>query len=218
MRTNGKLALVLATLAVLGWLTACSDLDSGDSADVVLQIANIQSQPVSSTPNSADPSTCSFTLTQWTMSVVNSPKNESATTSPFNDIILDTMTISYDWNNPAITTPSWTVPLGVTVPADSTASIMFFPIAFDELQPAMAGNSAGMSIVIHGRTGSGTGEDVIATGGTTLALNACQLQPIVGACCANNTCQLLRGNDCIAGGGTYLGDNSTCALNPCGGP
>lgn len=218
MRTNAKIALLLAVFGVVGWLTACSDLDGPDSADVVMEIRSITSTPITSVPSTADPTSCVFTITQWTMSVFNLPKNELAITSPYNDVQLDYIEISYDWNNAAITTPTWISPMGGVIPANGAASVSFYPIAADELDPAMAGNAAGISIRLVGHTGAGTGEEVVATSAAQLATNSCQLQPIVGGCCSGGTCTLLRASDCIGGGGTYLGDNTTCALNPCGGP
>jgi hypothetical protein len=38
-----------------------------------------------------------------------------------------------------------------------------------------------------------------------------------GACCVGSNCSVMTSADCSAAGGTYNGDNSSCAGNPCGG-
>ena len=38
-----------------------------------------------------------------------------------------------------------------------------------------------------------------------------------GACCVNMSCSIMSQTDCVAAGGTYNGDNSSCAGDPCGG-
>lgn len=40
---------------------------------------------------------------------------------------------------------------------------------------------------------------------------------VVGACCLGTQCQLMTAADCAAATGTYLGDNASCAGNPCAG-
>jgi len=38
-----------------------------------------------------------------------------------------------------------------------------------------------------------------------------------GACCQDEFCSTMTEADCLAEGGTYLGDNSSCSSDPCGG-
>ncbi len=40
--------------------------------------------------------------------------------------------------------------------------------------------------------------------------------PPTGACCTGETCAVLSEADCTAGGGVYLGDDTSCDPNPCG--
>src|ERR1044071_8536522 len=40
--------------------------------------------------------------------------------------------------------------------------------------------------------------------------------PATGACCIGTDCSITTEADCIASGGTYQGDNTTCVPNPCG--
>ena len=40
---------------------------------------------------------------------------------------------------------------------------------------------------------------------------------VVGACCLNDSCIALQETNCIAVGGTYQGDNTTCVASGCPG-
>jgi hypothetical protein len=51
-------------------------------------------------------------------------------------------------------------------------------------------------------------------GGVSTALSS---PPPTGACCIAGVCSVLSEADCIAAGGTYQGDGTTCDPDPCGG-
>ncbi len=46
--------------------------------------------------------------------------------------------------------------------------------------------------------------------------NPCEPIPAAGACCFAEQCEVVTLEDCVAGGGEYMGDNTTCfPINPC---
>jgi len=96
---------------------------------------------------------CVRTINEWTADLTNLPKNSLAITSPFNDIILDRLLITYE---PALSgLTSQVVGLGgVTIPADSTATVMFAPIAMQALEeiPFDQSITVDLTLVFEGRT------------------------------------------------------------------
>jgi hypothetical protein len=96
---------------------------------------------------------CVRTINEWTANLSNVPKNSSAVTSPFNDIILDRLLISY---NPALSgVASQVVGLGgVHVPAASAGVVTFAPIIFQALAaiPINASTTTNLTISFEGHT------------------------------------------------------------------
>lgn len=49
-----------------------------------------------------------------------------------------------------------------------------------------------------------------------LGYNPCEPLPATGACCFAEECEIVTLDDCAAGNGDYMGDNTTCfPINPC---
>jgi len=96
---------------------------------------------------------CVRTINEWTANLSNIPKNSEAITSPFNDIILDRLLITY--SPPLSGVSSQVVGLGgVSIPADGTGSVSFAPIIFQALAtiPIDASTTTNLSLVFQGHT------------------------------------------------------------------
>lgn len=157
LKRDKWMLLLLATL-LIGTVSCTSDaLDDGDSADVVLEIQVFDAPAVSA---SLDQMTmvCTFTVNDWQVSFENLPKNGSAEgSSPFNDIVMQDVTVTYGWINTALSTPARTIGLGsVAVPVGEQIQGNFSPIAFDDLSFAVSGSTANLTMLFRGITVEGT--------------------------------------------------------------
>ena len=102
----------------------------------------------------ASPTTCELAAV---------PKNSLAITSPFNDITMIDLVITYTFlnlpGNPAITIEDRVVGLAdVAIPANATNSVTFSPISFDDLlinYPAIQGKTANLTMVFRAVTVEG---------------------------------------------------------------
>jgi len=195
----GLLALVLIVVA-----GACTSdrLDDGDSADVVLQVLSLDPVAVTAQPETGT-GTCSFsgaqctvnsdcpfgesctgatgcqlTVEDWQVTFQALPKNSVGVTSPFNDVIMDNVDISYSWQVGAPIIGAQSVGLnGVTVPVNGQAQANFQPISAAAVNsdPALEGNTADLLMVFNGTTVEGSRVDVVAQG--QLNIERC---PLVG--------------------------------------
>lgn len=149
--------------ALLLAATACTNdaLDDGSSADVVLEIQDLTAQPVTASTDTGGGGGCSLEVQDWTGTALNVPVSALAgnLSSPFNDILLESVTISYDWDldgipDPGITPTSVVGLGGITVPAGGSATFAFAPISFQEVLP-VAGQTANLTLDFRGRTVEG---------------------------------------------------------------
>ena len=171
MRNAKRFWIALGALGVIAMLPACnSALDDSGSADVVLEIMTITGQPVQSQDNGAGGG-CTFTVNEWTAQLRNQPKNELATQSPFGDIRLVSVLITYVWDDAFPSVPR-ELPLAGTVPASGTQSITFQPILLGDLDSSREGHSANMTMLFQGRTVDDNAVSAYATG-KTLTVNSC---------------------------------------------
>ena len=172
-RKSWLLILLAAGLLLLAVRCADSNIDDGDSANVLLELTQLTLPPVTATLDTGVPPVCNkFLVTEATATLTSLPKSELAITSPFNDALIESLTISYVWDDPiSLTTLPYTTSERIEVPADGTNTINFFPIKFADLTTAMAGHTAELSLLFLGRTEDGTA--VQAVGGGTLAVNSC---------------------------------------------
>ncbi len=139
------------------------------SADVVLQVATTQTPPVTVQDQNG---TCIATVPPWNVEFTNVPKSAGATQSPFNDITVRTVTLTYTW--PAGVTGPATAVIGLplTVPADSSASGDFYPLNSSDWNSSM--ESATASVVISVDAVTAVGEQVGITIVEQLFIEACK--------------------------------------------
>ena len=89
-----------------------------------------------------------------------------------NDVVLETVTITYTWDDPALTTPTRTFAISGTIPAGGTGDVTFQPIALGDLTVGtFDGHSANMDMLFMGRTAAG-GEVPTFAGGL-LTIDSC---------------------------------------------
>lgn len=170
-RNGRKWNVLVAAIVLIAAGCTGNSLDDADSADVVLEVFNIPQIPPVTTAIDASSGNCLFTITNLTVTFQNKPKNELGAESPFNDIEMRSVTLSYTWDTPALTTPTRIVPLGGTIAAGGSGTVSFQAIAAGDLTTGNAGHSAGVTMFFQGQTVSGNA--VSARGGGTLTVNSC---------------------------------------------
>jgi len=185
------LCLLALVLVIVAGACTSDSLDDGDSADVVLQVVSLEPTAVTAqretgsgvcsfsgaacTVNSDCPlgetctgaGGCQLTVQDWQASFTNLPKNSVAITSPFNDIVLDHVEISYLWQIPGPVIAEQVIGLNaVTVPVNGQASASFPPISSAAVNndPAVEGNTADLTMIFRGTTVEGSGVSVVAQG------------------------------------------------------
>jgi|WetSurMetagenome_2_1015567.scaffolds.fasta_scaffold213765_2 hypothetical protein len=222
MRITTKILAGLLVVAAGGWLAGCnSTIDK--EPNVVLEVENVTIPPVTSTQDSVL-NTCTYTITPATATFKNKPKNQFAGSSPFNDILLKSVDVSYIWDDGA---PMQPVRAGVggSVPANGSATGNFSVVASHALATTCldgsgnpvaecrGGHTASLGLTFNGVTVSG--DDVSVSTGGTLQVNSCTVQ-FTGACCTGtNVCSLLTNVNCQNAGGVYAGDNTSCLTTNC---
>lgn len=184
MRESKTKWLAVALLAVLAGGLSCTgnDLDDSDAADVILEVVSLENPPVEVRCQLATEGQCSVSgavctsnadcqpgvevcilnqlcqleITDWDATIGTRAKNSLAI-SPYNDLILQNVTISYAWIDVGLATPVRTVGLGnVIVPVDSSAQVSFAPIALDDLSPGVEGHTANLTLTFNAITVEGT--------------------------------------------------------------
>jgi hypothetical protein len=150
---------------------ACTenDLDEGDQ-DVVLEITSFNTPPVTGeielgfcqlTPaiDCLNNNNCPIgdicvlppgggecLITPWTLGLTNMPLSEGAGESPFNDVLVHSVDITYDWSPLAIPTFTRTIGLGgVAIPAAGSGTVTFFPITFNDI----AADDTGVDLIMR---------------------------------------------------------------------
>ena len=196
---TSKRTWLTVTLAAVFLITAgCTSdrLDDGTSADVIIQVMALDNRPVSANQTTATQGTCSisgilcdstadcaqnevcarpslclFEVEEWSATLQAAPKNSLAGT-PFNDVIMQNVRISYDWPDTGLSTPTRTLGLaGVTIPADGTNSVTFFPILGQDLASLDQGITGQLTMTFFGRTVEGT--SVSGTSNAELYIETC---------------------------------------------
>jgi hypothetical protein len=156
---------VLALAAV-----ACTSdgLDDGDSPDVVLEIEALNNDAVTAQQQqqgAGGSGVCTLQINDWTGTARNAPKSEVAGvgSEPFNDIVLESVTITYEWLDGVAITPDRVVPLGdVIVPVGGTAQFTFAPISFqDVVAPGVQGSTANLTLEFDAHTVEGERIDTV---------------------------------------------------------
>lgn len=197
----------LCWISLLGFallvVPACTDsnLDNGDSANVVLQMLDLQDPVVkgqtqigtctvsgaqcldSSQCDALDPTDVCFIdptaatciITEWSATLANAPKSALATESPFSDIALTDVTVSYEWLNGFVMDP-FTVALSGSIEPSATRIVKFFPMSSEDLAALRAAfplvaRSANVTLRFRGKVENG--DDVERTAGAQLFVEAC---------------------------------------------
>ena len=171
-RTIRNLWMILAVgllLAAAG--CAESDIDEDDGPQVYLEVAVTESPAITCQEQAG---VQVIEVTEWTAEYTNVPKNSLATTSPFNDIEVISVTVSYDFPDVAVVVPPARVlPSPGTVPAAGAQSVKFEPILFQDLDATMLGTSAILNLDIAWTTPVDD-EVFFKTIGEVMMIEACQ--------------------------------------------
>jgi len=81
----------------------------------------------------------------------NTPIDSGGTS--FDDLIVESVTITYEWLDSSITAPRRTIPVGnVVIPADGTGAVSFAPLLFSDFAPQMEGQTATLTMELLART------------------------------------------------------------------
>ena len=174
MRARYGSLIAVAALCVAVLAPGCNDgtVDDGDTGDVVLEVAQVATTPITSATDPNNPGVCTITVTDWTTTLNNKPKNGSAIVSPWNDIMVGTVDITYVWDDPSIVTAPVTMNINGTVPANGSLGVKHPPIFLGDVTGAMLGHSANLTMTYHGTAVSG--EAVTTTAfGAVMTVNAC---------------------------------------------
>jgi len=186
-----KVCLTVLLLALV--LPGCTsnDLDDADSADVLMLITSMESPSVRAQRQSTTSGTCSISgvlcqsnadcgLTEvcvradvcilevedWTVNISAATKNALAA-PPFNDIVMVSVDISYDWVNDSLDglVPPQNIGLGnIAIPTGGQGSVTFPPIPSDPLNittgipptSPFEGATANMTMTFNAVTVEGT--------------------------------------------------------------
>jgi hypothetical protein len=171
MRKHTKVLARSIVLAALAVFVGCnSTIDS--EPNVVLEVDNLAIVPITGAID-ATTGNCAFTLTNATATFKNKPKNALAEASPFNDIVLQSLSVTYVWDN-GFVLANTQFGIGGTVPANGTSTASFAVVNAADLIAASpnGGNTASLTLVFRGTTVSG--DPISATTGATLTVNTCQ--------------------------------------------
>jgi hypothetical protein len=176
-----------------------------------MEVENVTIPPITTTVDSGG--VCTYTIANGTASFKNKPKNAGATESPFNDIILRSLDVTYGWDDGAAT-PAASGGIAGSVPANGSSTAQFAVVSADALTTgARGGHTATLGLTFRGVTVSG--DDVSTTTGGTLQVNSCSTAP-VGACCTQNgACNVTSQASCVGSLGVYQGDNTSCLTVVC---
>ena len=159
------LAVAVAPLVLVG----CNggNVDDPDTSNAVLEVSQMTMSPATLSGDVSD-GTCVLTVTNASVTLANKAKSGPAEGEPFNDIVMQSVTIHYTWDDPAIVTPDRTWSLGATIPAGGSAAVGFAPIALGDTSPSMLGHTANLFMTFRGVQVSG--EPAVAQGGGTLGV------------------------------------------------
>jgi hypothetical protein len=196
-----------AVVLALAGAASCTnnDLDDAGGPNVVLQVTEFNFQPITGQPVVG---TCSVTTTsqclttadcpfgeacnlpigeegcdvtqEWQITFANIPKTEAAVTSPFNDVTLETLSITYVWAN-GFPSSTVTTGLGLTIPANGTGDLEFTPIGTSLIEALEAflgtGGSADAVVTLRFDGHVADSDAISVTAGGALILQNC-LRPI----------------------------------------
>lgn len=162
----------LAALLALAIVPSCnSSIDKASGPNVVLEVENVTIPPVNATVD-ATTGTCTVTLTNSTATFKNKPKNSLGSTSPFNDIILKDVIVTYIWDDNAGVAGPTVFGVGGSVAANGSSTAQFGVVTIGDITgTSRFGHSATLTLTFEGETVSGEPIQVV-TGGT-LSVGSC---------------------------------------------
>jgi hypothetical protein len=166
-----KRILAVGAIVAFALMPGCnSKIDDASGPDVVFEVDNPLIPTVEGTK---DPITlvCTFKVTVATASFKNKPKNSLAGTSPFNDILLESVTVTYVWDDGLGVAGPTVFGLGGSVPANGTSTAQFSVVNANDII-GRDGHSAALAMTFRGHTVAG--DAVEATIGGNLIVNTCQ--------------------------------------------
>ena len=165
-----RILLAVAAVAALAVVPSCnSNIDNTSSGDVVLEVENVTIPPVTEAVDQVTLQ-CVVTLTNSTGTFKNKPKNSLATSSPFNDIILKDVIVTYTWDDGAGVTGPSTFGVGGAVPANGQSTAQFAVVNAGDLT-GRDGHTAALSLTFEGETVAG--KTVTVTTGGSLVVGSC---------------------------------------------
>ena len=160
--------LIVAALLSLVTAACTNDpLDDSGAPDVILEAGTLDNPPITAT---VDLLGCTFTVETWSIAFRNEAKNVIAA-SPFNDVVMDSVQVSYFWFDGALSTPTRTFGLTGTIPTNSEQTIDFPPMALDDLSLAFASSTANVVLLFTAHTVEGTTIRLQTSG--ALNVNSC---------------------------------------------
>jgi hypothetical protein len=201
MRVCNRWSAFVAILALCA-LPGCTnnDLDDGDSANAIMEVAQLSAPKVSGNvttgtctnsnltclsdancdPNDPqdtcfiDPAGAECEIVDWTATLRNAPKTP-LNAAPYADMIVQSVTVSYNWFNGFVSPPR-TFSLGGTIEPGSTLAVQFKPLTAEDLEDLRAfapsqERSANVTLVFRGVLVDG--DPVSATAGQLLLVEAC---------------------------------------------
>jgi hypothetical protein len=170
MLGKNRILPALAALLVLAFVPGCnSKIDKTNSPNVVLEVENVTIPPITASLDQTT-MTCRFTLTNATATFKNKPKNADGVTSPFNDIILKDVIVTYAWDDGAGVTGPVSFGVGGAVPANGSSPAQFGVVTVGDLSDRF-GHTASLGLTFEGETVDGKALSV--TTGGTLAVGSC---------------------------------------------
>jgi hypothetical protein len=170
--------LIFVTAVLLVMTVACSSsgLDDGSSANVVIEVDTVELEIITSTFDPLN-AVCVFEITESTATLSNIPKSGSAITEPFNDVLINQMIISYEWDDGYVMDPYVTFPR-VVIPANGSNDVKFLAVKLADFlaaAPSRDGHSAEVHLLFNGEVADGN--TVQAVGGGALFVNSCIATP-----------------------------------------
>ena len=166
-----KRILAVGTVVAFALMPGCnSTIDDPSGPDVVLEVENPIIPPITGAANPTPPPACTFTVANATASFKNKAKNSLGATSPFNDIVLETVTVTYVWDDLLGVSGPTVFGVGGSVPAGGQATAQFAVVNLGDLV-GRDGHTAAMTLVFRGHTVAG--DAVSSSTGGTLAVGSC---------------------------------------------
>jgi len=182
-----KTILMIPVAAVLLLAGACTNngLDNGSSPDVILEVIGFSTPPVTASPNTsgfcsattaiactADADCpfaevcniggCTLTVVDWTVTLSNVPKNSLAA-SPGNDIAMIDVLITYGFPGAGNPAPRTFGLGGQVIQTGGTGSILFQPLALQDLDATLLSTTGSLLLEFHGQTLEGSAINLLVT-------------------------------------------------------